>query len=54
MIWFHVYLHWIQGLEKHKNTQRSTKYIKRLRKQVHHCELLELAAILDDILDFEK
>ena len=38
----------------YKKTQRSTKYIKRLRKEVHHCESLELAAILEAILDFEK
>ena len=40
--------------ETYKKTQRSPKYDWRLQNKVHPCESLELAAILDDILDFEK
>ena len=35
-------------------TQRPQTSVKGLRKEVHHCESLKLAAILDAILDFEK
>ena len=38
----------------YKKTQRSQTSVKGLRKEVHHCESLKLAAILDAILDFEK
>ena len=37
-----------------QKTQRSLKYDRRLQNEVHPCESLELAAILDAILDFEK
>ena len=37
-----------------KKTQRSQPSLKGLRKEVHHCESLKLADILDAILDFEK
>ena len=40
--------------ETYKKTQRSPKYDRRLQNEVHLCESLELAAILDAILDFEK
>ena len=42
--------HW----KTYKKTQRSQTSVKGLRKEVHHCESLKLAAILDAILDFEK
>ena len=38
----------------YKKTQRSQTSVKGLRNEVHHCESLKLAAILDAILDFEK
>ena len=40
--------------ETYKKTQRSPKSDRRLQNEVHPCESLELAAILDAILDFEK
>ena len=40
--------------ETYKKTQRSPKYDRRLQNEVHPCESMELAAILDAILDFEK
>ena len=38
----------------YKKTQRSQTSVNGLRNEVHHCESLKLAAILDAILDFEK
>ena len=40
--------------ETYKKTQRSPKYDRRLQNEVHPYESLELAAILDATLDFEK
>ena len=44
----------IEFRKTYKKTQRSQTSVKGLRKEVHHCESLKLAAILDAILDFEK
>ena len=38
--------------KSYKKTQRSPKSVKGLQNEVHYCESLELAAILDAILDF--
>ena len=40
--------------ETYKKAQRSPKYARKLQNEVHPCESLELVAILDAILDFEK
>ena len=38
----------------YSKTQRSPKSVKGVQKEVRYCESLELAAILDAILDFTK
>ena len=41
-------------MKTYKKSQTSPKSVKKLQNEVHRCDALVLAAILDAILDVEK